>query len=219
MKPAPARLQPTTPTHGRLAHTLLLAPALTLALLGGCSLNKANPAKAVFALEARREGAAQPHSAAVLRVRPFTAASPFDDRNFFYRVGGLQFEEDFYSEFLVTPRLLVTDQTRRWLSQAQRFRAVLEAGSKADSTHSLEGNITALYADFREPTASKAVLEIRFLLLKDSLASPEIQHDRIYRQEIPLENRQPATLAIGWSKALAQILAALETDLATTLKP
>ena len=77
--------------------------------------------------------------------------------------------------------------------------------------------MTALYADLRDAAVPKAVMEIRLLLLKDSSASPEIVLDKTYRQAVPLQNRQPAILAAGWSKGLAQILTALEQDLAAKI--
>lgn len=201
-------------------HTLCLQWlfAIALVLAPGCSLKKAYPAKSTFALEALRgETGARASSTAVLRVRPFTAVAPFDERVFRSRINDARFESDFYNEFVFTPRTLISDQTRLWLQNAGLFGAVLEPASRAEATHSLEGSVTALYADCRDVAAPKAVMEIRFLLLKDSSASPEIVLDKTYRQAVPLENRQPATLAAGWSKGLAQILTALEQDLAAKI--
>jgi hypothetical protein len=201
-------------------HTLCLPWlfAIALVLLPGCSLKKAYPAKSTFALEAiRGEATVRGSSAVVLRVRPFNAVAPFDERVFRSRIDDVRFEADFYNEFIFTPRTLISDQTRLWLQNAGLFGAVLEPASRAEPTHSLEGSVTALYADLRDAAAPKAVMELRLLLLKDSSASPEIVLDKTYRQAVPLENRQPATLAAGWSKGLAQILTALEQDLAAKL--
>ena len=201
-------------------HTLFLPWlfAVALILAPGCSLKKAYPAKSTFTLEAiRGETAARASSAVVLRVRPFTAVAPFDERVFRSRIDDVRFESDFYNEFVSTPRTLIGDQTRLWLQSAGLFGAVLEPASKAEATHILEGSVTALYADLRDAAAPKAVVELRLLLLKDSSASPEIVLDKTYRQAVPMENRQPAKLAVGWSKGLAQILTALEQDLAAKL--
>lgn len=206
-----------TTSSKRTLHWLRLI-AVALVLVPGCSLKQAYPAKSTFALETIRGGtAARVSSAAVLRVRPFTAVAPFDERVFRSRVADLLFETDFYNEFVFSPRTLIGDQTRLWLQSAGLFVAVLEPASKAEATHSLEGSVTALYADLRAAAAPKAVLEIHLLLLKDSSASPEIVLDKTYRQTVPLENRQPAALAAGWSKGLAQILTALEQDLAAKI--
>ena len=206
-----------TTSSKRKLHLLWLV-AVALVLVPGCSLKQAYPAKSTFALEAIRGGTtARASSAVVLRVRPFTAVAPFDERVFRSRVGDVRFEADFYNEFVFSPRTLIGDQTRLWMQSAGLFAAVLEPASKAEATHSLEGSVTALYADLRDAAAPKAVMEIHLLLLKDSSASPEIVLDKTYRQAVPLENRQPATLAAGWSKGLAQILTALEQDLAAKI--
>jgi len=196
--------------------TLCLLPllAVALVLVPGCSLKQAYPAKSTFTLEAIRGGTPARTSPAVLRVRPFTAVAPFDERMFRSRIDDVRFESDFYNEFIFTPRTLMSDQTRLWLQSAGLFGAVLDPSSKAEATHILEGSVNALYADLRDVAAPKAVMELRLLLLKDSSASPEIVLDKTYRQAVTLENRQPATLAAGWSKGLVQILTALEQDLA-----
>ena len=200
--------------------SLLWLAAVALLVSPGCSLKKAYQAKSTFALEATRsQPPNRPPSAAVLRVRPFTAVAPFDERVFHYRVEDVRFESDFYNEFVFTPRTLIGDQTRLWLQKARLFGAVLEPASRAEATHSLEGSVTALYADFRDGTAPKAVMEIRFLLLRDSSAAQEIVLDKSYRQEVRLENRQPATLATGWSIGLKQVLTALEQDLSLKIAP
>jgi hypothetical protein len=49
--------------------------------------------------------------------------------------------------------------------------------------------------------------------MNDQGVSPEIVFHKSYRQEVPLENRAPETLAKGWGKALEQILPGLEYDL------
>ena len=200
--------------------SLLWLAAVALLVAPGCSLKKAYQAKSTYALEATRsQPAGRVASGVVLRVRPFTAVAPFDERVFHYRVEDVRFESDFYNEFVFTPRTLIGDQTRLWLQTASLFGAVLEPASRAEATHSLEGSVTALYADFRDGTAPKAVLEIRFLLLRDSSASQEIVLDKSYRQEVRLENRQPATLATGWSIGLKQVLTALEQDLSLKITP
>jgi ABC-type uncharacterized transport system auxiliary subunit len=129
----------------------------------------------------------------------------------------LGYQTDFYDEFLVAPRSLITEQARQWLGASGLFHFVLDPASKADATHSLEGNVSALYGDYREPASPKAVLAVEFFLMNDQAAAPEIIFHKSYRQEVALENRAPETLAKGWGKALEQVLAALEQDLVKTL--
>ena len=184
-------------------------------LSGGCSLKKQYPAKHSFLIEAQRAGEARTAAASgVLRVRNLQIAAPFEGKGFVYRTSGLGYQTDFYHEFLVAPRSLITEQTRQWLGASGLFRYVLDPASKADATHSLEGNVSALYGDYRNGASPKAVLAVEFFLVNDQPASPEIVFHKSYRQEVSLENRAPETLAKGWGKALEQILSGLEQDLA-----
>jgi len=200
-----------------LVFTLHLGVALAAALLaGGCSLKKQYPDKHSFLIEARRAGEPRTLSnPAVLRVRNLQIAAPFEGKGFAYRTSDLGYQTDFYHEFLVAPRALITEQTRLWLGASGLFRFVLDPASKADATHGLEGNVSLLYGDYRNAASSKAVLAVEFFLTNEQPASPEIVFHKSYRQEVALENRAPETLAKGWGKALEQILTTLEQDLAT----
>ena len=190
---------------------LLLAAAL---FLEGCSLKKPYPAKQSFLVEARRAGEPRVSAtSAMLRVRNLQIAAPFEGRGFVYRNSDLGYQTDFYHEFLVAPRALLTEQTRQWLGASGLFRFVLNPSGKAEATHNLEGNVSALYGDYRISASPKAVLVMEFFLSNDQPASPEIIIHKNYRQEVALENRAPETLAKGWGKALEQILTALEQDL------
>lgn len=201
-----SRLQPVV---------FLCLAAIALVALSGCSLKKQYPAKQAFLVEARRSGEARASAASsVLRVRNLNIAAPFEGKGFIYRKSDLNYESDFYHEFLVSPRALFTEQVRQWLGASGVFRFALDPASKADATHSLEGNVQVLYGDYRGSASPKAVLMLEFFLTNEQPAASEIVFHKAYRQEIPLENRAPETLAKGWSKALEQILTALEQDLA-----
>jgi cholesterol transport system auxiliary component len=186
-----------------------------IAMTAGCSLKKQSPSKLRYLVEAQRPGEAmQPSAQTILRVRNLRVASPFEGRGFVYRNSDQNYESDFYHEFLVAPQSMLTEQVRQWLGASGRFRAVLDSASKLDATHSLEGDVTALYADFRDKAAPKAVLEIHFLLLSDHGPAPQIALQKSYRQEASVETRSPDAMARAWSAALAKMMAALEQDLA-----
>jgi len=203
-----------------VSFSLRFGTALAAALLaGGCSLKKQYPAKQTFLVEARRTGDAHASSSpGVLRVRNFQVAAPFEGKGFVYRTSELGYQTDFYHEFLVAPRALLTEQTRQWLGASSLFRFVLGSGSNADATHNLEGNVLALFGDYRESASRQAVLAVEFFLTSEQSTSLEIIFHKSYRQEIPLEDRAPESLAKGWGKALEQILTALEQDLAKLSK-
>ena len=201
------------PAPGRNALTVCLI--LYSLLAGGCSLKKAAPVKASFLLEARRADAAAPtKGTATLRVRNLQVAAPFEGRGFVYRLGDVRYESDFYHEFLASPRAMLTEQTRQWLAGSGLFQVVADSSSKVDATHGLSGNVSALFADYREASAPKAVLAVEFFVTDNRGAEEQIMFQRSYREEIVLTDRAPESLVRGWSTALGKILASLEKDLA-----
>ena len=194
----------------------LVACLILLSLLaGGCSLKKAAPVKASFLLAARRADAAAPKKgAATLRVQNLQVAAPFEGRGFIYRLGDVRYESDFYHEFLASPRAMLTEQTRQWLGGSGLFQVVPDPASKVDATHGLGGNVSALFADYRDASAPKAVLAVEFFVADNRGTTEEIVFQRSYREEITLTDRAPESLVRGWNTALGKILTALEKDLA-----
>ena len=183
----------------------------------GCSLKQAAPVKSTYLIEAVRSVQAKSSKdSGTLRVRALQVSEPFDGRGFIYRTGESSFEADFYHEFLVPPAALLTVQVRRWLEASGKFGAVVDSASKADASRSLEGNVTALYGDYREPSAPKAVLEIQFLLLNNRESAPQIGFHTAYRRSVPLDGRGSEALTRAWSGALTQVLTTLEADLPTS---
>lgn len=201
----------------RRSVSLLRLSALLLAgsILTGCSLKQANPSKQSFLLEPVRTGEVRASSSPVqLRLRNIHIAAPFEGKGFVYRTSDLGYKVDFYNEFLIAPRTLIASQLQSWLGTSKVFRAVLPSGVTGEATHTLDGNVSALYGDFRIPSAPKAVVEAEIFITSDRGAAETVFH-RSYRQEISIVERQPESLAKGWSLALEKIFAALEADMAT----
>lgn len=198
----------------RRVGVLLLAAALLLP--AGCSLKQAAPVKQTYLLEAKRAagGRSPAPIGPVLRVRGLRVNAPFDGRAFVYRVGDLQYATDFYHEFLVPPRTVLTEQIRQWLDASQLFGSPNAAGSK-EAGLVLEGSVNALYGDYREKSAPKAVLETQVTIAPatETSGAGGVFFQRSYRREVALKEANPDALAAGWNLALEQILGALETDL------
>ena len=123
-------------------------------------------AKHQFVLEATRpaQPVRQPHDV-VLAVRGFTIDPLYDGRGLKYRKGESEYEADFYNEFVIAPQVLLSSQTRNWLSRSGMFQTVLETGSLVEATHILEGNVLVLYGDFRDRKLPQAVMQIRIFLI------------------------------------------------------
>jgi cholesterol transport system auxiliary component len=190
-----------------------------LLLAAGCvQLNKTYPEKRFYSLALTRAGeqAASP-SDKILRVRRFLVAPQFEGREFVYRTGNLQYESDYYNEWFVSPGALLTEETFNWLAASGLFHAVLDGGSTIEESVMLEGYVTALYGDFREAPAPKAVLELRIHVIEADGRRPRILFHQSYRQAITVADESPGSLVKGWNSDLEQILSAVEEDLRQAL--
>ena len=186
-----------------------------LLLEGACvQLNKSYPEKQFYSLEVARTAAtANPGTGHVLRVRRFVVAPQYEGRELVYRTGDLQFESDFYHEWFVQPGAVLTQQTLNWLAASGIFQAVLDSGSRLDETLTLEGHVTALYGDYRDKSAPKAVLELRVRVIGENESRPPILFHQDYRQAITVADETPEALVKGLNEELQLILSLLEEDL------
>jgi ABC-type uncharacterized transport system auxiliary subunit len=109
------------------------------------------------------------------------------------------------------PEDMITEKTRGWLSESGLFKWVLEPGSYTDATHMLEGNIIALYADFRDESSPKATMKIRFFLVK--LSGKSIVFGKTYEKVSEVGDKTAESLIEAYENCLANILSNLEGDL------
>ena len=186
---------------------------LLAALCSGCA-SRSSSVKHQFVLEAARpaQPARQPHDV-VLAVRGFTIDPVYEGRGLIYRKGESEYESDFYNEFLVAPQVLLGGQTRNWLSRSGMFRTVLEPGSLVGPTHILEGNVLALYGDFRSRNLPQAVMQIRIFLVTSKGSQPEIVFTRDYQASQEAQAPTAGALVAAFDRCLEQVLSALEEDL------
>jgi cholesterol transport system auxiliary component len=182
----------------------------------GCALfAQEPPPKQRFVLEARREGSAAPATGApALEVRPLAPSPRLDGKQLVYRTGENAYVADFYAELWSSPGALVGDVTADWLAGSGLFSQVLRPGGSRRAPLVLEGWIADLHGDYRDPAAPRAVLELRFALLERRSPDPLVRAERRYREEAAIASASPDALVAGWNQCLAQVLAALERDLA-----
>jgi len=190
---------------------------LSAALYSGCA-TRSSSAKHQFVLEAARpaQPARQPHDV-VLAVRGFTSDPVYEGKGLVYRKGESEYESDFYNEFLVAPQVLLSSQTRHWLSQSGMFRTVLEPGSLIEPTHILEGNVLVLHGDFRSQDLPQAVMQIRIFLVARKGSQLEIVFTRDYQASHEAQAPTANALVAAFDRCLEQILSALEKDLEKVL--
>lgn len=187
--------------------------SLSLIVAACLNLNKSYPEKRSFVLDvAAEQREPAPDAAMVLKISKFRVSPLFSGRPMVYRVGELQYENDFYAEWFIAPGALLTQQFHDWLSRTGRFQVVLVGTNHIEPTHLLEGSVAEFYADYRLAGSPKAIIGIELHLL-DGLNERQPLLRRLYHKEVPLSDRSPDALAGGLTQAVRQVLVDFERDL------
>lgn len=189
-----------------------------LAMLSGCGSQQAYNKKYYVLSAIRETKSIKAEKDSILEVRHFTIDSAFSGKGLVYRIGEFEYESDFYNEFLVSSDAMVTEKVRNWLSASGISRRVLDPGSYVDPTHVIEGNVIALYGEFRDKSTPTAVMEIRvFLLEMKTGKDPVIVFGKTYKSSVALESKSPGILVSALDRCLIKMLTNLEKDLAERL--
>jgi ABC-type uncharacterized transport system auxiliary subunit len=195
--------------------TARLAAAALLALaLAACNpLTRPAPVRQTYLLEPALPAAVARSRPETLRVTRVDVAAPFRGREFVYRVDALRYETDFYDQFLVAPGAMFTEQTARAIDAARVFARVLPQASGADADASLQGFVSAMFADARDGQPVAAQLSITYYLSRDASGTTPVW-SRDYHRRVELGERTPGAYAAALNRAFADILAELVRDLA-----
>lgn len=202
----------------RLALRRLGPGAATLALalaLQACAVAPNTPVKRSYLLEASRAPSQDaPAHGGTLYVAVLRVAEPFAGKGMVYRFDEYRYEADFYNEFFVAPRDIVTQRVLQWLQSANLFASVRPAaGGGRRRELQLDGLVTEMYGDLRDPQQARAVLEVQFYVSRDTRAGSEVLFAQQLSQSVPIPDASPDSLAAGLSEALQGILAQLEQQL------
>ena len=187
------------------------------ALLAGCT--RPSPVKQAFVLEPPAPPAAAKPQAASLRIGTFTVAAPFRGRSFVVRQSELQFETDFYHEFLVAPAANISEATARALGAAKVFASVSPAGIVSDADWALEGFVDALYGDARQAGKPYAVIAITFFLRNNESDFGVPVWSRRYERRMPFTEGDAGSYAAALNAGFGEILAELARDLVAVNLP
>jgi hypothetical protein len=210
-----------------LFRSILLTMALVILVVPGGCLKRSYPEKQRYVFEVVREplpsvtsppvtteGAYEESvGAGVLRIDRMRISPLFERKGFVYRTADDRFETDFYHEFFAAPALLLRKATGAWLTSASIFSSVIGARDPAQADWRLEGRVGELYADLRDASAPRAVMQVEFSVLAARTPKLDVVFQRRYEVEIPAESRAPGAIMAAWNRALAQILGRFEADL------
>lgn len=193
--------------------TVLLAAALSAFALAGCGLTRPAVEIHTYLVVA---GAPQGNKAASplrIRVTPFDIAPQYEGKPLIYRFSDARFEADFYNEFLVSPRLMLQQQTAEWLRAAGHDASTAARGN----AYRLRAKVIRMYGDFRQPQQPRAVLDVVFVL--DAPDGGSTVLEREYAVSTPIADRSADSVARGLGEALGQVLTQLHTDLQAVGQP
>ena len=187
---------------------------LFLAACAGLDLSRPAVVKHYYLLEAAPAPSDTPAQFPVpIKINGFEVAPPFEDRSFVYRVGEQRYESDFYDEFFVAPRAMVTSLIADWLGARHIFAAALPPTSTLDAPYAMEGLVTSMYVDLRQQSQPTAVFALQVFVTRVGPHERRIVLERAYRHEFALSAHDPKSYADGLSQAFQLCLADLERDL------
>jgi ABC-type uncharacterized transport system auxiliary subunit len=190
-----------------------------LAVVTGCSFTRSSLVKETYLLDPAAPPTLAKPQPGSLRVGAVNVAAPFRARSFVVRDTELQYESDFYHEFIVSPALMLTDATARALAAAKVFAGVARPGVTAGADWVLDGFVSALYADTRDAKQPVAVIEVTYYLSHDDGGVNSPVWSQAYRKEVPVTSSTTSAYVAGLNTALAEILADLARDLAAVQLP
>ena len=192
--------------------SLFTVTMLALPLFTGCGGDRSSDAMRHFLLETDRIGPRADAVGGNVCVKTFKISSPFDSSGFVYKKADNDYETDYYSRFITSPEILITQQCRNWLEKSGIFENVLNASSIVSADYILEGNIISLYGDFAEVDSVFAVMQIRFVLIKQTEGEPVIVFSKCYTEKIEVSAASPEDIVAGYDKCLVNIMIDFEKD-------
>ena len=186
-----------------------------LALTAGCvDLSRPALAKHYFLLDpAPKPADAPPTHSSAIRVTGVEVAAPFSERSMVYRLDQERYEADFYDEYFVAPRAMITSKLVEWLTVRRVFATTLPPSSTLDAPYSIEGQVTALYGDMRDKTKTTAVFSMQAFVSDTSSPDKRIVLERTCSEQVPVPDRSAEAITKGLSQALQMCFAELEADL------
>jgi len=137
----------------------------------------------------------------------------YDSKAFVYRQSASSYETDPHNEFFVLPATLLTEEVREWLDMSGLFQNVVGPSSPVEAHYTLESELTALYGDYSKKKLPKAVLRVKFFLIRQVSDRSEVSFQKQYQEMVPLIGNTPEDLVNGWNEGLHRILEALEKDM------
>lgn len=195
----------------------LLLASLSLSLCG-CGIKRdANGQHAYLLNVSRPAGApAETTTTGCLAIRSCNVANPYAGRNFIYKLSDVQYEQDYYNQFLTPPDKQAYEILTRWFRANQMFSCSPTVEQEI-SNWTLKPRIDVLCVDFEQMDSPRAVVQMYFELSAYDKTTNQLKiiHKKTYTAETALPATPSAKqIAEAMSRSMSTIIIELEKDLA-----
>jgi ABC-type uncharacterized transport system auxiliary subunit len=207
MKGLPARLRPLTEMWTIIA-------LCAFALAGCISGRKAANVVYQYTLDYRSPSFRDlARLDAVLTVNRFSAVEAYNSLSMVYSPSSYKRDVYNYYRWRVAPGDMTSDYLLRDFRSSGLFRAVFSS-SEYESTHYLLQGEVEKFLEVDEKGSSKAELSVNVTLLDTTQpdVTRQVIFQRSYTSSAPVDERTPAGLAAGMSRAMAKLSADVIRD-------
>ena len=146
-----------------------------------------------------------------IRINKLRISPQFVTKEFVYKKD-LEYETDFYNQFLIFPSTNITEQLIILFNEIKLSKIVTNRLEGADTSLNIDGNINILCIDFSN-SKIQAVLELELYLTDYS--KDIIYLKRTYKKLIPIKEANVDNYIKSWNLALTEILIQFIGDLKT----
>jgi ABC-type uncharacterized transport system auxiliary subunit len=187
-----------------LVRSLRLISLCLLAIaLGGCiNLPKGKVKKHYYAVESEiAPPAADSAPRGVLQIQRPEISPAFKGRGLVYRIGGNQYESDYYNEYFAAPEDMIHWDAVKWFSGHGQFDLVSPGRGAVPPDFILSGLVNAVYFDVDNGRA-EAVLESQWTLTRVGPRSSALAFNRMIEQRQRAGSRTPQAMIEALNRCL-----------------
>ena len=155
----------------------------------------------------------------ILRLQRFGASPEYGTDRIVYRDSSNKRSVYFYHKWRAMPADLVTFFLKRDLSASGRFAGVLPPEHGSGHTHILDG-VVEEFLEWDTPSSCEAVITVNIVLLNpnETDATKRVLLQKRFTAREECEKRQPSSVAMAMSRAMARLSSDIGESLQATLQ-
>lgn len=142
--------------------------------------------------------------AKTVRLMPASISPQFSNYSFIYRTSNTQYLLDPYRQFLSSPNAEITAYLQNALMPSLNA-TLIASDNLMTANYMLQENVTALYADYQNKSAPKAVIGIQFILYHCKNGETSQIAIITLNEETNIAPNDPSSLIEGYQRDLDKI--------------